>query len=58
MINKSYQVRLISYDSRIYAETQKPFPSAPLLLCCLNDKSLTGHDIIRFLGKEIGYSPT
>ena len=46
-----YHVRLISYDSQIYAESLKTpplCPSAPLPLCGLNDKSLTGHDIIRW----------
>ncbi|MFN6572492.1 hypothetical protein [Dendronalium sp. ChiSLP03b] len=39
-------------------KAQKPFLSAPLPLCGLNDKSLTGHDIsggITHLHQAIGY---
>ncbi len=46
-----YHVRVISYNSRIYAENPKTPPlcsPAPLRLCCLNDKSFTGHDITSY----------
>ncbi|MGF2034519.1 MAG: hypothetical protein RMZ43_004195 [Nostoc sp. CmiVER01] len=38
-----YHVRLISYNSRIYAKNRKT--SFPLLPCDFNDKSFTEHDI-------------
>ncbi|WP_143854038.1 hypothetical protein [Nostoc sp. 'Peltigera membranacea cyanobiont' 210A] len=40
----SYQVRLITSDYRICAKIPKA--SSPSKNCGLNDKSLTGHDII------------